>query len=83
MFRFMLAAISVASVALFANTAVAQEQRRIEVGTLRCTMGPSIGALVASRQRLRCRFTAAGGRVENYTGRITRLASISGSPPAA
>jgi hypothetical protein len=35
-------------------------------------MGPSIGAVIASRQRLRCRLTS-GGKVENYSGTITRF----------
>lgn len=65
-------AMLVGAVALLADPSTAQAQRRTEAGTLRCTMGPSIGALVASRQRLRCRFTS-GGRVENYSGTITRF----------
>jgi hypothetical protein len=60
--------------ALFADQAAAQAESRLEVGTLRCSMGPSIGALVASRQRLRCTFSPVrGGKVERYTGTITRV----------
>ena len=58
--------------ALFIDPSGAQGQSRIEAGTLTCRIGPSVGALIASRQRLRCRFTT-GGRVENYSGAITRF----------
>ena len=67
-------AILVGAALLAADPAAAQAQSRIQVGTLRCTMGPSIGAVVASRQRLRCTFTPVrGGKVERYSGSITRI----------
>ena len=55
------------------DVSAAQAQARTQVGTLTCRMGPSVGALIASRRRLTCRFTKAGGRVENYSGAITRF----------
>jgi Protein of unknown function (DUF992) len=61
-----------AAIALSADPSTAQAQSRTQAGTLRCTMGPSIGAVIASRQRLQCRFTS-GGKVEAYSGTITRF----------
>jgi len=58
--------------ALFLDPSAAQAQSRTQAGTLTCRMGPSVGALVGSRQRLRCTFTT-GGKVENYAGAITRF----------
>jgi uncharacterized protein DUF992 len=72
MFRTIGGAMLVGAVALLADPSTAQAQRRTEAGALRCTMGPSIGAVIASRQRLRCRFTSRG-KVENYSGSITRF----------
>jgi len=66
------AAIAVA-VVLLAEMPVAQAQPRIKAGTLTCRMGPSIGALIASRRRIQCRFVKIGRQVENYSGAITRF----------
>lgn len=46
---------------------------RLQVGTLICRVGPSIGALIASRRRMTCRFEANDGRVERYSGTMTRF----------
>lgn len=46
---------------------------RVQIGTLVCRVGPSIGALIASRRRLTCRFNANDGRVERYSGTMTRF----------
>jgi hypothetical protein len=72
MFRPMCGALLIVATAIFSDSSLAQAQSRIEAGTLTCRMGPSIGALVASRQRLRCIF-ATRARVENYSGTITRF----------
>jgi len=49
-------------------------QRASQLGTLVCRMGPRVGLVIGSRQRLKCRYTQVGsGRVENYAGRITRF----------
>jgi hypothetical protein len=72
MFRTVFGATLAAAAALLSDPSAAQAQSRIEAGTLTCRMGPSVGALIASRQRLRCAF-ATGGRVENYSGTITRF----------
>jgi len=52
----------------------AQAQTRVQVGTLVCTAGPSIGAVIASRRRLTCRFNRVSGEpTENYSATVTRF----------
>jgi Protein of unknown function (DUF992) len=61
-------------VASAANTQVAHARGVTQVGTLVCRMGPRIGAVVGSRQRLDCRYTQSkGGPAEAYAGTITRF----------
>jgi len=58
--------------ALAATPASAQSGK--QSGTLVCNLGPSVGLIVGSRQRMTCVFTnSATGRRENYVGRIGRL----------
>lgn len=55
--------------------AAAQPAGGTKVGVLTCRTSASLGLIVASRQRLRCSFSAdadSGGR-ENYAGHVTRL----------
>jgi hypothetical protein len=60
--------------ALLVSAPEAKAQPRIEVGVLRCSMSPSIGAGVGSRRRMECRFVFDGGqRTARYSGTITRL----------
>jgi hypothetical protein len=62
------------AVAVLLEISPAQAQSRTEVGRLLCRMGPSVGVIIGSRQRLACRFTpSGGGRAENYSGTITRF----------
>jgi len=52
----------------------AAAQSGTKVGLLSCSMGPSVGLIVGSRQHLQCRFTPeAGGVPEGYSGTITRV----------
>lgn len=51
----------------------AQEPRRTNVGRLTCRVGPGVGALIASRRRLACRFDARDGHSERYSGTVTRF----------
>src|ERR1700737_3622971 len=52
----------------------AAAQSGTKVGLLSCTMGPSVGLIVGSRQHLQCRFTPdTGGAPEHYSGTITRV----------
>jgi Protein of unknown function (DUF992) len=51
----------------------AQAETRIQAGTLACRIGPSVGALIASRRRIYCRFIKGSGPPETYSGAITRF----------
>jgi hypothetical protein len=54
--------------------AAAQERKWTQVGALNCDMGPSVGLIVGSRQKVKCVFrSTATGKSEVYTGRIGRL----------
>jgi len=55
-------------------TAPAAAQSSGQSGQLTCNLGPSIGLIVGSRQKMTCVFVnSATGRRENYVGRIGRL----------
>jgi hypothetical protein len=57
------------------NTSVAaQEVHRTKVGLLTCRTSTSVGLIVGSHQRMRCRFTPHdGGPSYHYAGHINRL----------
>ena len=58
--------------ALAATPASAQSAK--QSGTLTCNLGPSVGLIIGSRQKMTCVFTnAATGKRESYVGRIGRL----------
>ena len=66
------AAIAFGAVALYSWPANAQSSTK--VGVLSCKMGPSVGLIVGSRQRMACQFTPEkGGRVERYEATMTRI----------
>lgn len=68
-----LAAIAIALGAALQPSAAAAQQRS-QIGTLQCSLRPSVGLIVIQKQRMDCRFTRGhSGRVERYTGNITRL----------
>jgi Protein of unknown function (DUF992) len=68
------AAAALAAIVFFVEVPSASAQARTEVGRLICRVGPGIGALVASRRRMTCRFERAGDvRIESYAGTITRF----------
>lgn len=73
--RHPLAAALVAVALMLPFEAVAAPAQRVtQLGTLICRMGARVGLVIASRQRLECRYTQVGSRrVENYAGRITRF----------
>jgi hypothetical protein len=52
----------------------AQAQSRFQIGSLTCRLGPSVGLIAGSRQRMQCRFVnATDRRVESYAGTVTRF----------
>lgn len=49
-------------------------QNGVKAGLLSCKVGPSIGLIVGSHQRMHCRFDPdGGGPAEAYSGSITRI----------
>ena len=74
MVRIAYAAALIAAVALVTVTRPAEAQpRRVQVGTLACSLSSSIGLIVGSQRNVNCDFTASGGPVEHYTGTMTRV----------
>jgi hypothetical protein len=70
MFRHLIALALVALGVAFVSPAVAQQPPGVSVGTLTCRMGPSVGLIFGSRQRMACRFTpnAPNSPPEAYVG---------------
>ena len=71
MFKRLLATGLLALTSMYALTpAIAQTPSGTNVGTLTCRMGPSIGLIFGSRQRMACRFTPNGSAfpAEAYVG---------------
>jgi hypothetical protein len=70
MFKHLIALAVVALGAAFVSPAVAQQPPGVSAGTLTCRMGPSVGLIFGSRQRMACRFTPNGpnSRPEEYVG---------------
>ena len=66
--------LAAAILAAVAAPAVAQQANQAKAGVLACRTSASLGLIVGSHQKLRCRFTPdAGGTPETYTGHINRL----------
>jgi hypothetical protein len=56
------------------HLSTANAQSSTQVGILSCKMGPSVGLIVGSRQRMSCRFTPEkGGAAERYEATMTRV----------
>ena len=75
MFRTAFAALLIATAALvmIANPADAQ-QRRVEVGTLTCSLSAGVGLIVGSQRNVNCVLKGRPGEPEEaYTGTMTRV----------
>jgi hypothetical protein len=56
------------------GTSPAAAQKRLQAGNLTCRLGPSVGLILGSRQRMRCRFVSATDhRIDLYFGSVTRF----------
>jgi len=49
------------------------QPRRVQVGTLSCSISAGIGLVVASQRNVACNFQPDNGPPEAYTGTITRI----------
>jgi len=75
MFRTAFAAplIATAALVMIANPADAQ-QRRVEVGTLTCSLSAGVGLIVGSQRNVNCVLKGRPGEPEEaYTGTMTRV----------
>ena len=75
MFRtaFAAAIVAAAALAMIAKPADAQP-RRIQVGTLTCSLSAGVGLIVGSQRNVNCLFQGeAGDPQEPYTGTMTRI----------
>ena len=66
--------VMVLAVAVMPPTKGANAQGRVKIGKLQCNLAPSIGLIVASRQRLSCTYTPDGPwPPEAYFGHFTTV----------
>ena len=56
-----------------ASASPALAQRTVQVGTLNCKMGPTVGLVVGSVQRMSCTFTTTAGGREYYSATFKRV----------
>jgi Protein of unknown function (DUF992) len=75
MFRtaFAAAFLGIAVLAMVATAPVSAQPRRIQVGTLTCSLSSSIGMIIGSQRNVNCFFKAEGAPDEVYTGTLTRV----------
>lgn len=72
--RGMVAALVGAAAVVAAVTVPADAQpRRVQVGTLACSISAGVGMVVASQRNVSCNFEPDGGPPEAYTGTMTRV----------
>jgi hypothetical protein len=67
------ALIGAAALATAAITPVDAQTRRVQVGTLKCSISAGVGMLVGSQRNVACNFQPDNGPPEAYTGTITRI----------
>jgi len=60
-------------VAAIASIRADAQPRRVQVGTLACSISAGIGLVVASQRNVSCNFQPDGGPPETYTDTITRI----------
>jgi hypothetical protein len=73
-FRGMVAALVGAAAGVAPATVPADAQpRRVQVGTLACSISAGVGLVVASQRNVSCNFQPDGGPPESYTGTMTRI----------
>ena len=75
MFKLRIALVLFALTTAYISPAVAQTAQGTNVGRLSCTMSPSIGLIIGSRQRVSCRFAPSGPYhpTETYVGVINSI----------
>jgi hypothetical protein len=67
------ALVGAAAVAVAATIPADAQPRRVQIGTLACSISAGIGMVVASQRNVSCNFQPDGGPPEAYTGTMTRI----------
>ena len=67
------ALLGVAVMAAIETVPANAQPRRVQVGTLSCSISAGIGLVVASQRNVACNFQPDNGPPEAYTGTITRI----------
>src|SRR6516225_4863882 len=65
------ALIGVAAVAATATVPAEAQPRRVQVGSLACSISAGVGMIVASQRNVNCNFQPDNGPPEAYTGTMT------------
>jgi hypothetical protein len=65
--------IGAAALAMCATIPADAQPRRVQVGSLACSISAGVGLLVASQRNVSCNFQPDSGPPETYTGTITRV----------
>jgi Protein of unknown function (DUF992) len=65
--------IGAAALAVSATIPVDAQPRRVQVGTLACSISAGVGLVVASQRNVNCNFQPDNGPPEAYTGTLTRI----------
>jgi len=71
--RGLVAALGAAAVVAVATVPADAQPRRVQVGTLACSISAGVGLVVASQRNVSCNFQPDGGPPEAYTGTMTRI----------
>src|SRR5215813_12782100 len=67
------ALVGAAAVAAIATVPADAQPRRVQVGTLACSISAGVGLVVASQRNVNCNFQPDNGPPEAYTGTMTRV----------
>jgi hypothetical protein len=67
------ALVGAAAVVAAAAVPADAQPRRVQVGTLACSISAGVGLVVASQRNVSCNFQPDGGPPEAYTGTMTRI----------
>src|SRR5947209_9119668 len=65
--------IGAAALAVTASIPADAQPRRVQVGSLACSISAGVGLVVASQRNVSCNFQPEGGPPEAYTGTMTRV----------
>ena len=65
--------IGAAAVAMIATIPADAQPRRVQVGTLACSISAGVGLVVASQRNVSCNFQPDNGPPEAYTGTMTKV----------